>query len=61
MERPLIDPEKCTNCFTCRQVCPQGVFGEKQGKAIVLWPEKCVGCKACELSCPKNAIEVKPY
>jgi len=61
MERPFIDTEKCTNCFTCKQICPMKVFDEKDKKIFVLNPEKCVACKACELNCPKQAIEVKPY
>ena len=56
--KPKIDKEKCTNCMTCVDVCPMGVFANKDGEAVVETPEECIGCRACEAQCPENAIEV---
>ena len=59
MPRPVVDKDKCTGCGTCVNVCPQGVFELKEGKAEVVKPESCIGCKACESACPAGAITVQ--
>ncbi|MDD4971742.1 MAG: DUF362 domain-containing protein [Paludibacter sp.] len=62
--KPVIIPEKCTQCGTCVQSCPV------EGKAIN-WQEgdhtkvpvydysKCIRCYCCQEMCPEGAIILK--
>ncbi len=62
--KPVIIPEKCTQCGTCIQSCPV------EGKAVN-WPEgdrkkvpvydynQCIRCYCCQEMCPEGAIELK--
>lgn len=53
------DDSKCTNCGTCVEVCPSGVY-EKQGdKVVVVNPDACVLCQACVAQCPAQALAVQ--
>lgn len=55
-----LDPEKCSGCGTCREVCPHGVFGHGTGKASLLDLDACMECGACALNCPEGALSVTP-
>ena len=51
---PRIDPEKCTRCGLCTDVC---VTFEKRGKKVVIAkPEFCIHCGSCGATCPSGAI-----
>ncbi len=69
-----IDPEKCTSCGLCLEVCPKNVIDwvpYKQSVAITCnnkEPGKvvrqkctvgCIGCQICVKNCPTNTIEFK--
>lgn len=52
---PAVDPETCTLCGTCVEVCQfhaLAVLGEK----VMVFPELCHGCGSCTLTCPEGAI-----
>jgi len=52
---PQVDPEKCTYCGRCAEVCVWhaiAVVGEK----VLIFPELCHGCGSCTLNCPEGAI-----
>jgi NAD-dependent dihydropyrimidine dehydrogenase PreA subunit len=52
------DPEACTGCGMCLEVCPHGVF-ELQGDIVAaLHGADCMECGACRLNCPTDAIQV---
>ena len=60
-----IDPESCSGCMVCLEVCPL-VCISKQGEQIypyhvygycVVDRAKCTGCRACQRHCPWEAIE----
>jgi len=51
-----IDPEKCTGCGSCVDICPtEAIKLNDDGKAEVD-PEKCGDCGACVDECPSEAI-----
>jgi len=52
---PEVDPETCTHCGRCAEVCQYhavAVVGEK----VLVFPEMCHGCGSCTLNCPAGAI-----
>jgi len=58
---PKVDPEKCTGCGTCVNVCPATptVFEIKDDKSVVANPDACIECGACAASCPTGAITLE--
>ena len=54
-----IVPEKCTGCGMCKNVCPQGVFEIKDGKAFIKHKDYCMECGACVKNCSFKALSVK--
>lgn len=54
----IIDPDKCTGCGSCVDVCPtEAIKLNDDGKAVVD-PEKCGDCGACVDECPSEAISL---
>ncbi|MFX1512630.1 MAG: ferredoxin family protein [Promethearchaeota archaeon] len=52
-----IDYDKCTGCFTCVDVCPEGVYDEND-QPIIARPEQCTECEDCINECPEQAISL---
>lgn len=52
---PQIQPEKCTACGHCVEVCQFHALA-KVGKTILVFPQLCHGCGSCTWNCPENAI-----
>lgn len=57
---PIIDPETCTGCGDCVEVCPTQTLALQDNVAIVARPEACNYSACCENVCPVDAIEL-PY
>jgi ferredoxin len=55
----LYDPDLCIGCGQCWEVCPHGVFVEKDKKAVIVNLVACMECGACQMNCPAQAITVK--
>lgn len=53
-----LDPEACTGCGACLDVCPHAVFVMESGKARIMRREGCMECGACALNCPVHALQV---
>lgn len=53
--RPSVDPEACTVCGACVEVCAFGALA-KAGESILVFEELCHACGGCSLVCPADAI-----
>ncbi|GLY30461.1 hypothetical protein Kisp02_38260 [Kineosporia sp. NBRC 101731] len=56
---PIIDPEMCTNCMDCQDVCPSDVFARRRTgdhRMVVVNPGNCIECMACVKQCDDLAI-----
>jgi len=52
----LLDPNICTGCNKCVEVCPMDIFianPDKGKPPILLHPDECWYCGCCVLDCPK--------
>lgn len=62
--RPVIDPEMCTTCGTCVDICPVEPKAlsfptRRRGYAPVFDYDRCIRCYCCQETCPYEAITVK--
>ncbi|NMC21494.1 MAG: ferredoxin family protein, partial [Thermogutta sp.] len=60
---PVIDPDRCRQCYECVNFCLFGVFDlDTAGRIFVAQPEACrPGCPACARVCPEGAIVFPLY
>lgn len=56
---PRIDPDKCTGCGKCSDVCRFNALLRIK-KRIKTVPSLCHGCGGCELVCPTGALTLEP-
>jgi NAD-dependent dihydropyrimidine dehydrogenase PreA subunit len=54
-----LDVTACNGCGMCAIVCPHGVFGIEDQKAVILERDSCIECGACANNCPVGAIKVQ--
>ena len=56
-----IDPEACTNCTECREVCPYAgpVFSPAEKRVVLC--DHCGGEPACVSVCPTAALQYREY
>lgn len=52
------EPELCTGCGLCVDVCPHAVFAMNKRVAQLVRPAACMECGACQRNCPFGAITV---
>lgn len=52
---PVVDPQKCTGCRRCAEVCAYHAIAVL-GKEVLVFNELCHGCGSCTLNCPEKAI-----
>ncbi|MBE6083509.1 MAG: pyruvate ferredoxin oxidoreductase [Tissierellaceae bacterium] len=55
--RPVIDETKCSVCYVCWVVCPDGVI-DKTGTKLEIDYDYCKGCGICAYECPSKAIDM---
>ena len=64
---PLLDPDKCTGCGTCADICNSHILlhrPEVSPLPEVRFPDECWHCNSCVLDCPAGAIALRvplPY
>jgi len=57
-----IDPELCSGCKGCINVCPFGAITFVEGKKVAeVNSALCKGCGACEATCPSEAPVLKGF
>ncbi|MBN2401802.1 MAG: 4Fe-4S binding protein [Spirochaetes bacterium] len=52
------NPQRCTGCGRCVEVCPRNVFEMRDKKAVITDKDRCLECGACALNCDFSAISV---
>jgi electron transport complex protein RnfB len=57
--RALVDPERCTECETCRTRCPMDALDSSNG-ATRVQDHRCIGCGLCVTTCPSEALSLVP-
>jgi nitroreductase/NAD-dependent dihydropyrimidine dehydrogenase PreA subunit len=57
LTKPRLDPDRCTGCGLCVDVCPSDVLALENGK-ISLAREGCFGCDHCAAVCTAGAIAI---
>jgi ferredoxin len=55
MDFPKVDPEVCTGCGACVDICPIEAIELKNDIAVINTNE-CTNCRVCESECPVEAI-----
>ncbi|NCB38758.1 MAG: hypothetical protein EOM80_08310 [Erysipelotrichia bacterium] len=56
-----LDQRLCTQCCSCVQVCPAGVFARTvKGTVEPVNRKNCIGCAVCERMCAYKAIKCLP-
>ena len=56
MSFPVINTQLCNGCQACVDICPDGVYEMRDGKAVVIAAEDCSGCEACIPVCLVDCI-----
>ncbi|KYH34600.1 pyruvate synthase subunit PorD [Clostridium tepidiprofundi DSM 19306] len=56
--KPVINYEKCVNCFRCFLLCPDGVIDKSEGKPVIDY-DFCKGCGVCANECKLGAITME--
>jgi MinD superfamily P-loop ATPase len=53
---PQVDPEACTLCGRCADVCQFNAIAVV-GESVLVFSELCHACGSCALNCPADAID----
>lgn len=55
-----IEPENCTNCYTCVRICPvKAIRAVPDSTHPILDIDRCISCGACIESCAPKAIQYR--
>ncbi len=57
-QRPILDKEKCIDCYFCFIYCPDTAVIIKDKKMEGFELKHCKGCGICARECPKDAISM---
>lgn len=53
----FVDPDRCTACGACVEVCPNGAISI--GEIACIDQRKCIGCGRCIAECPQRALSLR--
>jgi 2-oxoisovalerate ferredoxin oxidoreductase delta subunit len=56
--KPVINYEKCINCFICWKFCPEPAIKIIDERPVINY-DYCKGCLMCAEECPTNAIDTE--
>ena len=56
VSRPAIDLGRCTRCFLCFALCPEGAISLDAENYPIVDYDHCKGCLVCVTECPPRAI-----
>ena len=58
LERPVLDPAKCTGCQKCKEICPAAAISLTAGKPAKprVDSHQCIRCYCCAEVCPDAAM-----
>jgi ferredoxin len=56
---PVVDPQRCTGCGICRQVCAAEAIEVDEVASIDA--QACISCTACVQECPEQALSLPPH
>lgn len=54
----VVEPERCSGCGSCLEVCPFGALSDEEGIARVDY-DRCAGCGLCNTVCPEGAAHLE--
>jgi len=54
-----IDPEKCTACGRCKEVCRFEAIDRTEDGRYAIDQTACEGCAACQVVCPSDAVNIQ--
>ena len=57
--RPVLQPEKCTQCWLCFVWCPEAAIALDDNEYPVVDYDVCKGCLLCAHECPTHAFNVE--
>jgi heterodisulfide reductase subunit A len=61
-EISVIDPDLCSGCRSCLDVCPYSAIRFDEGRAVAVVNEAlCQGCGSCAATCPSSSASVKHF
>jgi ferredoxin len=53
-----VDPDKCTGCEECVNICPNEIFKMDEGRSDPYQSAECVFCESCLGVCPRETITI---
>jgi len=53
-----LDPERCSGCGVCLEVCPRAVLARSGSSVSIVDRDACMECGACARNCPTGALTV---
>ena len=56
LDVPQLDPEACTRCGACRNICSYKAIAQFASR-ITIFPDMCHGCGGCFFVCPAQALQ----
>lgn len=55
-KQPVVDPEFCSNCQNCVQICPTDAIDPE---SLLINEDACIRCFVCVKNCPNHARQIK--